>query len=1062
MLPSRFIITFTLFLIVFPQIHSQITTVGSKNGEIELEFHRDKIETKAKSVIFNLLKIKNNSNSIFSGKVSISLPLDWNIIGDKELDVNINSKDSINIPVRISVSKNAIGDIGYSVVAKVEDTNGKTVKSAYSFITIPRKTLFTEKSFERFHYLSKDQDKFEFRYLLKNQGNVDELVHMEVFSSENISIEGSDKFSPYIVEYSLKPNTDTTISLNVEKKIVDQNINYSNFKIQTTSSDTSYNRLFWVKILDNNYKYRIPETQKCAILELFAHNIISSDNPTYSMLFKGRILFKKDHDLYYYFRNYNIENSLDKSMNYKNYYKAYIGYANKSIDLRIGNIEKTIEQNLYGNGANLKVNFRRNKLEGVFVNDLFNRYYSSGGLLDLELFKFKTTLGGIYTDLHAYSKNTILGFGGVGFRLFKQLSVSLNSGFSQIHDNNINDDILGYGLKFNISQSGKRFKFNLYGRYGTAEYVGKDRGRMILSSNFSYKFSNGASFVGKFNREDYQGSYDIYNNNSFKFKRSHNYAQIYLSKSLNRFINYQIGPVVKMESSDQYFFTGELFQTIDSKLFLSAFIRTKYSDFNIIPRIKAGTIKVRTNELNVPKERTLFNSYDLSVNLFKKTSGLQVVFRYGPTNISENYLYYTNGYFAQWFYVMPYYSKDLFDNKMKIDIRTHYINNISANENSFNINNQLIWYFPKDFTLYFLNTFSTRARIDRSTNTKYSYNSVYFEFGVRKEFNCDQPRIKYHNLKVVFFRDLNGNRVKDENEPGINNIYVNIIKDFDLNNIDHNKEFSEAELITDQFGNVQYNNISNGRYIIKYRLLGKILGNYSLEELETEVVIDKDKTIYIPYLENNKIIGKVTLNRDPLSSLGNIDISNIRVVAKDTEGRTYSALTDKLGNFTLYTPKADHYIVSINNIFYESFDLQQSEFIVKFNGYKQFEVTFVFDEKKRTINFSNDISNENGTEMDELKVIKKTTLNGKVNDAITLRPVEAIIRIVDNKNNNVISESVSNRINGNYSISYVAGDHFRIEVIAKGYEDHIENLYIEQIISIQNLTKNILINKKTD
>jgi len=113
------------------------------------------------------------------------------------------------------------------------------------------------------------------------------------------------------------------------------------------------------------------------------------------------------------------------------------------------------------------------------------------------------------------------------------------------------------------------------------------------------------------------------------------------------------------------------------------------------------------------------------------------------------------------------------------------------------------------------------------------------------------------------------------------------------------------------------------------------------------------------------------MNRDPLSSLGNIDISNIRVIAEDTKGHTYSALTDKQGDFTLYTPVTDHYILKINNIFYESFDLQQSEFIVKFNGYKQFEVTFIFNEKKKKINFDNELDVED-IKLDDIKVIRKT------------------------------------------------------------------------------------------
>lgn len=450
-----------------------------------------------------------------------------------------------------------------------------------------------------------------------------------------------------------------------------------------------------------------------------------------------------------------------------------------------------------------------------------------------------------------------------------------------------------------------------------------------------------------------------------------------------------------------------------------------------------------------------------SININKSNLGLYTLFRYGPYTLYEHYYYYQNGTFSKWFFVMPYYWKYFFNDQIKIDLRGNYINNITNNENTLTLNSQLIWFLPHDLSFRFLNAVSFRSRADANTNQTYRYTSLYFEMGLRKEFSCKQPRIKYYDLKVVFFRDLNGDRKKNQNEPGINNVYANIVRNSntDLNIQDNG--FIDGELLSDQNGEIQYQNIPNGEYSIVYNLLGEQIGNFSLLEMEQYVTMDKDKIVYIPYQENNKIYGRIELIRDPLSSFGSIDISNIRIIAEDTQGRTYSALTDQTGHFVLYTPKADYYIVKINNIFYESFDLQQSEFIVKFNGYKQFEVTFVFEEKKRKINFDNNASIDD-IKIDEIQTIRKTTLSGKIRDAISLEPVDAKIEIIDNKTGKKISDAISNKLNGNYSISYVAGDNFRIEVKANGYWDHVENLYIEQVISIQNIAKDIMLNKTSD
>ncbi|OQY03742.1 MAG: hypothetical protein B6I20_04430, partial [Bacteroidetes bacterium 4572_117] len=337
----------------------------------------------------------------------------------------------------------------------------------------------------------------------------------------------------------------------------------------------------------------------------------------------------------------------------------------------------------------------------------------------------------------------------------------------------------------------------------------------------------------------------------------------------------------------------------------------------------------------------------------------------GSKGIYNQYYYFNSGYITKWLYIMPSYNKTFFNNKINLDFRANYRYDIALDDKYLAFNTIMNFYLPYEWTLWLLNSVNTNTKRDQVNNSTLRYTTVFFEAGIRKEFNCKQPRFQYYDLNIVFFK--------------------------------------------------------------------------------------------IPYLENNRIIGKVILNRDPLSSLGPIDISNIRVIAEDTQGHSYSALTDKQGNFVLYTPVTDHYILKINNIFYESFDIQQPEYIVKFNGYKQFEVTFVFDEKKKTISYNDPVAED--IKVEDIKVIRKTTLTGKIRDAISLDPIEAEIKIIDNKSNKVISRTISNRFNGNYNISYAADAHYRIEILSKDYWEYVENLYIEQVISIQNINKDIMLNK---
>jgi len=529
---------------------------------------------------------------------------------------------------------------------------------------------------------------------------------------------------------------------------------------------------------------------------------------------------------------------------------------------------------------------------------------------------------------------------------------------------------------------------------------------------------------------------------------------------INSSINILSGLIYKLEGFNNPYIelnTDTLFKTINSRFFISSNIRLGNSSTFISPKIDIGNIKaIEALELDNSTNMDYF-TYNIYVNINSANYNVHIQYRNGPLNIYEQYYYHNIEYFSRWLYILPSYHKYFFNDKLKFEFRASYRNNINTKESSFTLTPQIFIFFGKEWTLRFLNSNSVRTSRDYLTGANLRYNSTYFEAAIRKEFNCKQPRFQYHNLKVIFFKDLNGNRKKEKNEPGLRNVLTSIEPDYEIENSKVIKDFISQKFLTASDGNIEYTNIVNGHYKLKYVLIGDMVGNFNREELEQDIVIEKDETIYIPYLENNRIVGKVILNRNPLSRLGEIDVSNIRVVAKDTDDRSYSALTNKQGDFVLYTPVTNHYIVKINNIFYESFDLQQPEYVVKFNGYKQFEVTFVFNEKKQKVNFENDT--EDNLKLDDLQVIQKTTLTGKIRDAKDLKPIEAKVKIIDNNTGKVISNSISNNRNGNYAISYVAGDHFRIEVTAKGYEKRVENLYIEQVISIQNINKNMMMMK---
>ncbi|MDA3894188.1 MAG: OmpA family protein, partial [Salinivirgaceae bacterium] len=325
------------------------------------------------------------------------------------------------------------------------------------------------------------------------------------------------------------------------------------------------------------------------------------------------------------------------------------------------------------------------------------------------------------------------------------------------------------------------------------------------------------------------------------------------------------------------------------------------------------------------------------------------------------------------------------------------------------------------------------------------------------------PQFQYYDLKAIFFKDLNGNSIKDGNEPGIKDVLFSIksneIKSIE-SSIDNSGYFMGTDLLSDNTGEIQYNNIPNGFYTIKYIPAGKSTGAFTSESSSEDIFIDKNKTIFIPFVENNKIFGSIIINRSKLSNLGDLSFANIKVTAEDSYGRKHSSLTDSKGNFVIYVPSVDKYKVRINNIFYENFELEQNDYQVQLNGYRQFEVNFIFNEKKRKINFTS--TYEYGSKLDGpgVEIIRRTNLSGTIKDATTLKPVIATIQVIDEDGNEITQGNSSNKT-GLFSLSFVAGDNYIVEVNADGYWFHAEKLYSQQLVTFKNLKKEILLRNVT-
>lgn len=1054
----RNILLYISVLFVPLNLSAQISTY-SNAANLETHFLRNKIETHANSSIFNLLTIKNNTDRNFSGTVRYTAPNGWSILGEKDIKIEIPARDSIILPVRVSVSNKAVGEVGYSLIASIFDRQEKQITSEYSFIVIPRIADIKTKLLNRTTYFDNKSAKAKIYYKIENNGNTNEVVQMEIDGQNELSIDDANVENIYSKEISLQPHSDTIVNFYVQYDPKADFRKYYFVEVNVFNSDTTFNNIVWINRIENEYEYLIPEYSKCGIFQLVFNNLLQQD-PSISFYARGNILFKKNLTAYYEIRPPTWTSSSPVYNYFESSAMYYTGLKNNIFDIRVGSLYNKFKQRYYGLGASLDLNIKGLTSSGFYMMRENSDFYGAEiGLLTKNNFILKTGYSEInYDTLFRFYKNVHLA---TKFRLGRNNSFYLFMGGSQTDDLlTINYEKYNYGVNFRYSGNFNKFKINVNGDYGTPQYSGTSAGRFYINGKSEYLLNTTNRFNLYYIKQNYFPA--VYSLGILQPTRYKYYDDVKLEHAINidKTSNFYYGLNYIQEKTNQILSTNgtfEPFLTDNYRLFVKTVIRLKYKNLQITPHFDFGKIYVNKayDFANTGNLNTF--TYNFYFNVTARHSGLLLFYRNGPFQIYEQYYLYLNNYYTKRLFITSYYDKYLLKKLLLLNLRANYQLNLASNTNLFNLSAQFTWFLPYDWSVYLLSNYSLRTLQDERTKAMLKYSTGYMEIGIRKELNCRQPRIQFYDLKVVFFRDINGNRKKEENEPGINSVLAKIKIDPDNVVEESSNQFVSTDLMSDARGTIEYKNIPNGNYILNYQLLGNIIGNFSRENLELPFTMDEDKILYVPYLENNRIIGRIIMNRDPLSALGNIDLGNIRVVAEDTKGNTYSALTDNQGRFVLYTPVTDHYVVKINNVFYESFDLQQPEFIVKFNGYKQFEVTFVFNEKKRKVHFDNQITQE--PDIEDIQLIRKTTLSGKIRDAISLEPVEAVVKIIDNKNNKEISRTVSNKITGNYGISYVAGPHYRMEVVAKGYWEHVENLYIEQVISIQNINKDIMLNK---
>ncbi|MCP4178456.1 MAG: hypothetical protein GY756_11885, partial [bacterium] len=718
---------------------------------MESHFLKEEIEIVPGKTFFNLFIIQNKTSKNISFNLNFALPRNWVLIGDLNQKYTIGGNEKITIPVRVAVSKESMGGIGYVISAAISDESNSVFETKYCYLKIPAKPLLEINTLRENRYFSHKTKRTSFFLKIANKGNIDEYVNLKIEPDLTLDIKKSAD-EDFVENIHIKPNSDTITKFTFSLKSDEDFKHYSVHKaiITVKGRDTLIKRTVWFNHLDWKYENILPETEIPLIIELAAYNIFSKTNAIFIGRIYGTVLFNNNVDFFYSLENYSRDSETNSLWINS---KISAGIRAKKINIFIGDYQGSLEQSMYGRGIYTDYSpTEKIKLKAVFTKGIERPVLNFGGEYEQKL-KIPLTLriGGAYTKGEDYIPDSKLLFGGAKLRVFKN-NIRLLYGNS-ITTYNLTSGLKSYnGFGYELSYAGKINKFNIRmdNLYGSSLYSGYTKGRFIFNSSIGYSISNKSFldfsylnqrykpvyFVGEDLFNDRFSNYELYKL-QFRYKLS-NTVELFggpqiVNLSSNSFPSYDVESILASLTAK-----GEVgFMVSEKYTYNSLMFTARYTYTNIY---KYSEILNETYYPTINSEPV--SGFDMNLNLRRKNWGTYIIYKQGPQTIYNMYSYLYSSYVAKTFYIIPFYERYLFKKFVKLTVRGSYLNNISSKISRINVNPRLSWGFKGGWSFHFSGNISFQKLQDDSKNKFYT--GTYFEFGIRKEFNFQQPRVKYY------------------------------------------------------------------------------------------------------------------------------------------------------------------------------------------------------------------------------------------------------------------------------------------------------------------------------
>lgn len=1022
------------------------TEQKDENSYVAMHFIKQKVEHGPDSTFFNILSITNNNTSSIQGLVKITVPIGWKIVSESEINVNIQPGGTELIPIRVSLARTVIGGVSYLVNATLTSdrslfsNKNQTFVSKACYVIVPEKKLWDMYPVNRNVYIDRYTQYAPLQLKLSNKGNGSEVIKLEFDIGSSLLMFGT-LGNKHFTSVELRPHRDTIINFSVkyipsdELSLWDRDFKKLTVRIIATVDSLVKKSSVSFKYLESSYYNFLPGKATPLNIEVQLQNLISNVNPRLLLAADGLIIRKNYDEI-----NYNIRITSIPFSGYANAdefgnliwrrSRFVVGYTSgDKWQIKAGDVNSSNVGFIGSFGRGVSGWYRldeKNKFGGAVTASIFSPIYSASVYHTTRLPRnifLGSSLSAIidnYNRMNTYGAAAQVNYPFLpGHNIGLMLSGSLTQhnyndqtftapNGSYIITNDPNATRIGIGSQMNYRLSKKRASASLSVLFATKNFFQYYSGKINMIGSGRYTINDRYYLVGTSNivvqdPKRYNRGV-LFPSNKF-LSGTH---KIEGAKIVSNHLTLFAGPVLDHLSYRALKIDNVLhdstfteFSTISPKLSFRCNYKNNPSGF-ISPYAYFGytfvTAAIDSFFLNptINPTKAFFNA-KAGVNIMQKNWGVNVFYFYGPNNLisqSDNYYY---GRYSKSLRIMPFFQRYYWNKKLLLSSYNSYFYEVLSNNERIALNARLSFFFERAWTMFVDNNLYLSSMIN-SENEKVYTRNFFLNLGVRKSFDIPQPGIKYYDIKVVCFKDINGNKVKDFNEHGLKDIAISIDRHMSVDtltkrSVKQRGQFAPTEMVTDEFGQVMYYRIPQGDFDLGIYPLTNLIDIFNVNGQKQTVFINRDTTYYIPFVRSYKVAGKIILNRDEYSSLGGVSAGSVRITATDSSGNSYFGLTAPDGGYNLFVPASGEYDVSVNNIFGDQFVLQQSLYRVSFDGAKEFNVDFIFDEKKRQMNINGVTSSSGNISPATSPISNKDNVKSSLSPENTSISTQAVYRI---------------------------------------------------------------------